>query len=161
MSDMLKFFDRAIHCLESKVLMLHFTTAEHEGQFNLVTLTQKFFGVFDFEHEIMVFNSNTKFHFLHLSRRTLLVLALLFFLGEFVLILSKIEYAANRWSGGWGYFDKVQPGILGDNKGISRRHNSYLLPLGTNHTDFTGADFIVFTNSGNEVPSWTRASSWH
>ena len=74
----------------------------------------------------------------------LLVLARLArLLRRLILELAVVHDLADRWSGVWRNFDKVEIGIRGDAEGIFDTHDAYLLPSWADQTDFRYADAFV------------------
>ena len=101
-----------------QILVGHFAALELQGELNLISLFQKFPGVIDFNHQVML----ADLHGLQLQFLELAGLgAGAGFIDLFLLLVAPfavIEDFANRRACGRGDFDKIKPGFPSHTQGV-------------------------------------------
>jgi hypothetical protein len=73
----------------------------------------------------------------------LMLLAVAFFLGQFVFELSVVNNAAHRRNGGRGNLDQVDSTLSGQVNGSSQIHDPDLLSINANDTNLAGSNLSV------------------
>ena len=66
-----------------------------------------------------------------------------FLLSTFVNELAIVDHAADGRTGVGGYFHKVQIGVAGDLQGLSGGNDTDVAAVGSDQTDFRGADALI------------------
>jgi len=118
-----------------------FSSAELEDNLELVSLVEELFCVPEFRLVIMAADLHPELDLFDLGSA---MFALLFLLGQLVLELSEIGYAADWRIGGRGNFDEVKPVGLGAPNGFLRFKDAQLLAGGADDdTYFACANTIV------------------
>ncbi len=127
---------------DAKLRMSHFSSAEANGNLNLVAVAEEFDGIAKLGVEIVGINVKGKPYFLDLDY--FLVLFCFFFaLCLFKAVFAVIHNAANmRRCGGRDLYEiKILFG--GDRKGILHGNNAELRAVGVDHADFFFADLLI------------------
>ena len=91
----------------------------------------------------MYVHAGTEFDFFGFTRAPFRVLRLLLLLID---ILSEVHDATYRRASLAGYFDQIEPCLLGDFQGLFRIHDAHLVSLGAYDSDFWDANAVVTSN---------------
>src|SRR4051794_16432323 len=122
--------------------MRDLTTAEHEGDLDLVALSQKAPRVARLRLEVVILDSRAVLDLLEMDH-VLLLLGLASHLGLFELELPVVHDSNDRRSRHWRYFNQVQPLLLcGRQRGIQIQ-NSHLAPVCRNDAERTDSDLAI------------------
>src|ERR1044071_1801682 len=131
--------------------MGHFAAAELQLHPHLVPSVEELFGMPDFRQVVVLVDIYSKFDFLELGPRGLLILLLL---GDIVTELSEIDDFANRRVGGGRHFDQIEAETLSFAQGVRRLHDAELFAGGCeNDPDVPGANPTVYTNLWLQIRS--------
>lgn len=126
----------------SKLRMSHFSSAETNGNLDLVSVAKELNSVAKLCVEIVGINVKRKSYFLDLDY-LLIFLCFFFALRLFKAIFAVIHNAANMRGGGWRNLYKIKIFFRGDRKGIFHRNNTELGAVGVDHADFLFADLLI------------------
>lgn len=133
----------AINDLPAQLRMCDLTTAEHQGDFDLVALFQKTPGVARFRFKIVVINSRTVLHFLEMDD-------VLFFLGlPRLLGLLELELAEVHDPDDWRpcsccNFDEIQPLLDSLGQRYVYFHDAKLTAVSADDADWADPDLPVY-----------------
>ncbi len=131
-----------IQSLSCQWLVGFFPSSKADFNLHLISLREKFFGLFSANIQIVVIRFEAEadsFYF----RFLLLGPLLLFFLGFLVLKLSKVHDFHNRRADTGNYFNQIQFSFPGHLKSLLRWNNSNLLAFFINQPDRRDADVFI------------------
>ena len=130
------------------------TAAELKDDLKFVTLLEEFLGMAKLGLVIMGTDLYTKLDLLDLGRA---VLALLFLLGQFVLVLAKVGDTADGGIGRRGDLDQVEPVGFGAAYRLVGLEDAELLAGGADDdADFAGANAVVDADECWINRTWMR-----
>jgi len=130
------------------------TAAELEYHLQLVTLLDELLRVTELGLVVVCSDLNTELDLLDLGRA---VLALLFLLGQFVLVLAKVGDTADGGIGRRGDLDQVEPVGFGAAYRLVGLEDAELLAGGADDdADFAGANAVVDADECWINRTWMR-----
>src|SRR5215213_6205030 len=123
----------------------HLAAAKPDGGLDFVALLEPRARMLHAILVVVIVRSRSKLNFLDRDRY-LLLLCLVRLLLRFVLVLSEIDYSANRGIGVRSDLDEVQPLFPGGAHGIAHVHHAQLFSFVTNHAHLRHANSLVDTD---------------
>lgn len=140
--NILKFFCDHFQPVSGYFRVIPFTAAETDAHFNFFALFEPTASILDFEALVVFASLWAQANFFDLD---LLLRPAGFFIFFLPLVkeLAVIDDAADRWIGLRGYFDKIEVGFVGFVHSLLNRHDTDIVPVCVNETDFTGTNFFI------------------